>query len=401
MTNAEIEALEPREKPYKIFESNGFHFVVYPTGTIAMRLKYYEDNKEKLLTIGKYGEVKVKDARKIADTFRLNQMSKQLELRTALVKETADNIDPEFCEIACLWVADTLRTCTKSYIKTVKGLLERHIFPTLKGRLLSTIRVKELYDLLSGIQKNGLLDTGCRALSFLIRIFNFAAAQGYVGPNPCLPIQGQLISPNVRAMPAATDEFQLMPILQRLDEGNRSSKVVMLAIRCSFHWFCRPIELRTLKWTAVNFELNRLELTAAKSKKPHLIPLTAQTREFLEQLKFLAGDSPYVFQSPTLTDQPISENTCNNALRLLGIENDEMVMHGVRATAMTLLRERFDIDEDVIQLQLAHTIKNKTRKAYDRSRHLKSRIRMMKKWSEFLVDLAQKKVDLTELIGDI
>ena len=399
-----IEALEPAEKAYKKHDGKGLYIVVYPSGTKVFRLKYFYQFKEKVITLGTFGNITLAKAREKAEEFRFTLRQKQEQLNTITdesIPEPAKEHDVDFlfAEIAGLWLSKKFKRLTVEYREAVKGLLERHLLPILGERYLSTIRVKELYDLLASIQDKGLLDTGVRAFSIIDRIYRFAATQGYEGNYPCPKLKGQLDTPKATPMPAATDEFQLTAVLQRLDKGNRSTKVVMLAIRCSFHWFCRPIELRTLKWTAVNFALNRLELVAAKSRRPHLIPLTAQTREFLEQLKILAGDSPYIFQSPTLPDQPISENTCNNALRLLGIKNDEMVMHGVRATGMTLLRERFEIDEDVIRLQLGHTIKDKTGKAYDRSRHLKKRIKMMKEWSQFLVDLAQEKVDLTDLIG--
>jgi len=401
-----IEALEPAKKPYKKHDGKGLYIVVYPSGTKVFRLKYFYQLKEQAITLGKFGDITLAKARDRAEQFRLSLRQKQehqdpLKDESTKDSSTGHSTDFTFGEISALWLSEKFKRRTIEYRLDTQGILERHILPTLRERYISTIRVKELYDLLSSIQDKGLLETGLRAYSIIDRIYRFAAAQGYEGKYPCPLLKGQLEYPEVCAMPAATDEFELTSILQRLDEGNRSTNVVMLAIRCSFHWFCRPIELRTLQWNAVNFNLGRLELVAAKSGRPHLIPLTVQTRELLEQLKMLAGDSPYIFQSPTLPDQPISENTCNKALRLLGIEHDEMVMHGVRATAMTLLRERFKIDEELIRLQLAHTIKDKTGKAYNRSRLLSERILMMKEWSQFLVDLAAGKVDLTNLIGDI
>ncbi|MBZ9612711.1 tyrosine-type recombinase/integrase [Rheinheimera maricola] len=401
-----IDALEPAKKPYKKHDGKGLYLVVYPSGTKVFRLKYFYMLKENTITLGKWGKITLKEAREKAEEFRLSLRQKQEHLDPLKDESTKDSLnghstDFTFGEISALWLSKKFKRLSIKYRLDTQGILERHILPTLRERFLSTIRVKELYDLLSSIQDKGLLETGVRAYSIIDRVYRFAAAQGYEGKYPCPLLKGQLDSPKVCAMPAATDEFELTSILQRLDEGNRSTNVVMLAIRCSFHWFCRPIELRTLQWSAVNFALKRLELVAAKSGRPHLIPLTAQTLELLEQLKKLAGDSPYIFQSPTLPDQPISENTCNNALRLLGIKHDEMVMHGVRATAMTLLRERFKVKSTVIRLQLGHTIKDKTGRAYDRSRHLKKRRVMMRMWSQFLVDLTAGKVDLSDLIGDI
>lgn len=405
LTVKAIEAFEPAEKMYKKFDGSGLYVAVYPSGTKVFRLKYWNQCKEQLVTFGKFGEISLAKARQKADSFRQNlskpdngssQQTQTLEVQ--LAKKGEDFL---FGEISELWLLKRFKRRTIKYRKSVQGILEQHILPIFGERYISTIRVKELYDFLCTVQDKGLVETGVRARSIIDRIYRFAATQGYEGNYPCPMLKGQLDVAEARSMPAPTDEFQLQSVLQRLSAGNRASNVVMLAISCSFHWFCRPIELRTLQWTNVNYRLNRLELISAKSYKPHLIPLTKQTLDMLEHLKMLSGDSPYIFQSPTKQDQPISENSCNQALRRLGISNDELVMHGVRATAMTLLRDRFNIDRDVIRTQLAHSLRDKTQKAYDRSRYLRERLKMMKNWSQFLEDLVAGKVDLTDLIGEI
>src|SRR5690242_9489910 len=70
----EIENAKPQEKPYKLSDSGGLYLLVTPNGARCWRLKYYlgrtsrkKDGKnvpkEKVLALGQYPAVKLKDAR--------------------------------------------------------------------------------------------------------------------------------------------------------------------------------------------------------------------------------------------------------------------------------------------------------------------------------------------------
>ena len=79
----------------------------------------------------------------------------------------------------------------------------------------------------------------------------------------------------------------------------------------------------------------------------------------------------------------MSNNTVNAALRRLGYEHDEMTGHGFRALASTLLNEQ-GWHPDLIELQLAHSERNKVRAAYNRSQRLAERRNMMQTWADYL-----------------
>jgi integrase len=78
----------------------------------------------------------------------------------------------------------------------------------------------------------------------------------------------------------------------------------------------------------------------------------------------------------------MSENTILYALYRLGYES-RMTGHGVRAVASTLLNET-GFPPDVIERQLAHIERNKTRAAYNRSSYLPERAKMMQHWADVL-----------------
>jgi len=80
----------------------------------------------------------------------------------------------------------------------------------------------------------------------------------------------------------------------------------------------------------------------------------------------------------------MSENAVNAALRRMGFESDEMTGHGFRAMARTMLDEILHFPADIIEHQLAHAVKDPLGRAYNRTKHIEERIRMMQTWADYL-----------------
>ena len=80
----------------------------------------------------------------------------------------------------------------------------------------------------------------------------------------------------------------------------------------------------------------------------------------------------------------MSDNAVLAAMRSLGIPKDEMVGHGWRAAARTLLHEVLHYPGEVIERQLAHRTPGPLGATYDRAKHLSERRRMMQAWANYL-----------------
>jgi integrase len=73
----------------------------------------------------------------------------------------------------------------------------------------------------------------------------------------------------------------------------------------------------------------------------------------------------------------------NAALRRLGYASDEQMGHGFRSMASALPNEQ-GFPPDVIELQLAHSERNKVRAAYDRAQRPSERKKTMQTWVGYL-----------------
>jgi len=80
----------------------------------------------------------------------------------------------------------------------------------------------------------------------------------------------------------------------------------------------------------------------------------------------------------------MSENTINAALRSMGFSSDVHTAHGFRAMARTILDEVLGERVDLIEHQLAHSVKDPNGRAYNRTAHLPARKNMMQIWADYL-----------------
>jgi integrase len=129
--------------------------------------------------------------------------------------------------------------------------------------------------------------------------------------------------------------------------------------------------------------------TGKQNGAPHLVPLPRQAVVVLRELHKLTGKDgdPYAWMFPgeRKNGRFMSENTVNAALRVLGVDTrDEQTGHGFRATARTLLAEQLGFDDNVIEAQLAHRVKDSLGRAYNRTQYLEQRRVMLQTWADYL-----------------
>lgn len=165
------------------------------------------------------------------------------------------------------------------------------------------------------------------------------------------------------------------------------------ALRLAPLVFVRPGELRKAEWVEIDFKTAEWNIPAARMKmrEPHLVPLSLQAIQILEELKPLTGRSRYIFPSAISNQRPMSDNAVLGALRRMGIGKNEMSGHGFRAMARTVLDEVLQVRPDLIDHQLAHAVRDPNGRAYNRTAHLPQRRKMMQDWADYLDKLREEK----------
>lgn len=382
LTDTAVRNAKAGPKPRKMADGSGLYLIVTPAGGRWWRLKYRFEGKEKLLSLGTYPDVSLKQARQRRDEARklLTQGVDPSALRKAEKLAPSDTFEA----LAREWLATREKTWTPRHTEGVVARLERHVFPFIGSKPIREIAAPDLLAVIRRIEAQGIAETARRALQVAGQIFRYAVATGRADRDPSGDLRGTL-APKVERHFSALVDPQAVGGLMRAIEAYEGHFVTRCALRLAPLVFVRPGELRQAEWSEFDLENAEWRIPAAKMKmkEQHIVPLSRQAVEVLGELQALTGDGRHVFPSARTKDRAMSENAVLAALRRMGFTKAEMTGHGFRSTASTILHEQ-GWPSDVIERQLAHAERNKVKASYNHAQHLPERRKMMQWWADYL-----------------
>lgn len=388
LTEAQVRGATPRDKGYKLSDERGLYLLVAPTGGRLWRLKYYHAGVEKLLSLGVYPDVTLKRAREKRDEARALVADGQdpSELRKAEKAARGNTLEA----VAHEWLE--LQAGKLAAVTLVKARwLLAFLYRDLGSRPLGSITAPQLLAALRKVEATGHHETAHRVKQRFSQVARYAIATGRAERDVAVDLRGALAPVVARSHATLTDPTAVGELLRAID-GYSGQPATAAALRLLPLVFVRPGELRAAEWSEFDLDAGEWRIPGARMKmgETHLVPLSRQAVAILMELKALTGGGTLVFPSLRSSTRPISDGTLNAALRRLGYSRDDIVSHGFRSMASTLLNEQ-GFPPDVIELQLAHAERNKVRAAYNRATRLPERRKMMQAWADYLEGLRDSK----------
>jgi len=394
LTDTTVRHAKAQSKPYKLFDSRGLFLHVMPHGGKWWRFKYRFFGKEKLLSLGVFPDVSLKEARNRRDAERkkLGDKIDPAVNRKAIKAGWADGQANTFEVIAQEWVNEQSSVWSDSNTTKITGQLELNLFPWLRGRPIAEVTAPELLAVLRRTEARGAIHTAHRILQTCGQIFRYAIATGRATHNPAADLRGALQPAKGGHFAAVTEPKAIGALLQAMNTY-QGSVITRCALQLAPLVFVRPGELRKAEWKEIELNTATWNIPAErmKMKEPHLVPLSKQAMEILKELHPLTGRGRYLFPSPRSDQRPMSDNAVLSAMRRMGIGKDEMTGHGFRAMARTVLDEVLHVRPDYIEHQLAHAVRDPNGRAYNRTAHLPERRKMMQDWANYLDQLRENK----------
>lgn len=385
LTDSAIRNAKPSEKPRKLADEKGLFLLVSPSGGKWWRLKYRFGGKEKLLSLGTYPEVGLKEARERRDAARklladdIDPSANRKAIKAAKGEQAANSFEV----VAREWYAKFSQTWNENHGTRIIRRLERDIFPWIGSKPIAEVSAPDLLATVRRIENRGALETAHRALQNCSQVFRYAIATARVERDPAQDLRGALPPVRTNHFAAVVDSRQVAPLLRTLD-GYQGTLTVSCALRLAPLVFVRPGELRKAEWADIDLDAAEWRYHVTKTSSEHIVPLSSQAVAILREVHALTGDGRYVFPSARTGERPMSDNAILAAMRRLGIPKDEMSGHGFRAMARTILDEVLGYRPDLIEHQLAHAVKDPNGRAYNRTAHLPERRKMMQKWADYL-----------------
>jgi integrase len=390
LTDPAIKAALPGDKPRKLYDTNGLYLIVQPSGSKLWRFKYRYGGVEKLISLGAYPDVGLKNARAKRDAARKSvaggdNPSEQRQAERA-------KLDHTFGAVALEHLEQQAKKLDSSTLAKHTQLYGKYLRPYLGTRPIDHIDAPELLRALRKIEELNLTDTVFRVRTLASRIFRFGIATGRCSRDPAQDLRGAIVATPAEHRAAMTNKADVGALLRAID-GYTGKPSAAYALRLLPLVFLRSRELRGGEWSEINFDAAEWRIPGARMKgsrvnvsEEHIVPLSVQAVALLRELQAHTGHTRLLFPSLVSDDRPISENTLNGALKRLGYTSEQQTPHGFRTIASTLLNELL-VDGDLIELQLAHKERNAVRGAYNRAQKLEARRAMMQQWADYLDSL--------------
>lgn len=413
-SEATIRAVKPGDPRRRLSDGDGlFLLLSVKGGSQAWRLDYRFQGKRNTLSLGTYPDTSLALARRKADAARKllaegfdpsQQRKAEREVVTqqrVVAERQAQGLPAAgtFEAVAREWFAVRRDGWSKSYGDKVIARLESDVFPWIGRVPAADISGPQLLEVMRRIEARGVIETAHRALQDSGQVFRYAVATGHAKFNPARELKDALRQPNPKHFPAIVEPKRLGELLRAMD-NYAATPVVRAALKLAPMLLLRPGELRFAEWPEIDLDEALWSVPAVRMKRelrqkmsgtPHLVPLPKQAVAVFRELQPLTGHAKMVFRGERHHDRAMSENTVNAALRAMGFSADEVTGHGFRATARTMLHERLGYSPEVIEAQLAHTVRDSLGRAYNRTEFVEQRREMLQTWADYLDQLRSGK----------
>ncbi len=393
LTVRAIDTAKPKSKQYKLTDGRGLCLLVMPSGAKYWRWRYRFKGTEKMMSLGEYPEVGLKEARERHSEARklwsggidpLAERKAEAEAKQNEERERQRQTENSFESVARAWWKWWLVGKSPRHAETVMLRLEADVFPAYGHKNMEKIISMDIRDVMLAVERRGSRDVAKRIYETTGQIFRYAVAHGKATRNPAADFKPRdiLLQANSENF-ARVDVKDLPELLAKMDDY-WGDAITRFALKLVSYTFVRTSELIEAPWTEFDLD-NALWVIPPERMKmgtAHIVPLSRQAVEVLRALRLLTGNGRLLFPGAMDKRKPMSNNTILGALYRLGYKY-RMTGHGFRGLASTILNEH-DFDEAHVEMQLAHLKRNKVAAAYNHAKYLKQRIIMMQWWADYL-----------------
>ncbi len=396
LTDTAIKNAKPQAKQVKLFDGEGLFLLVTPNGGKWWRLKYRFGGKEKLLSLGVYPEISLKEARRRREEARTQiaqgiDPSEQRKEDKAVAEAESKEKANTFRAVGTEWLSVYEPDLSEKHALKLRRYLENELFPAFGDKPVTELVPADILDAARPKQDKGRVQTAHRLVQLTGQILQYAVIKGILTANVGLGLSKALQPIRETNYPAITEPKEIGRLLRAID-NHKGYPSIRYFLKILPYVFTRPGELRIAEWEEVNFEEAMLTIpwqrmkTRKINRKDHRVPLSRQVIALLRELQEFSGEGRFIFPGIRAKTDTISDAGPLNALRDMGYDQETMTIHGFRSMASTRLNE-MGIRPDLIEAQLAHKDPDSVRMVYNRAEYLDERREMMQTWADYLDEL--------------
>lgn len=379
LTVKHIDAAKPKDKPYRLLDSNGLYLYVPISGKKVWQLRYKIDGKEKILTVGKYPMMSLQEARDKAWLAR-----KDVSVGVDPIKAKKLSVkDNSFRAIYQEWYEHKKQVWSVGYADELSRMFRDDILPMIGNLEIQDIEPLQILEVIRRFEDRGAMERANKARRRCGEVFRYAIVTGRAKYNPSPDLADAMKGYRKKNYPFLPAEQ--IPAFNKALSGFSGSVVSKIATQVLQYTALRTKELRSMQWENVDFENRMITIDAEvmKGRRIHLVPMSQQVIDLLKTLRPITEPiSNFVFPGRNDKKKSISENAVLLVIRQIGYEGLASG-HGFRHQFSTILNEN-EWPHDAIERQLAHVDKSSIRGIYNHAQYMDKRREMMQWWADWL-----------------
>jgi integrase len=383
-------AVSSKKKPGYHCDGGGLYLRVTQSRTKGWVFRFTLNGKTRDAGLGRYPDVSLADARKMAEDFRrqvatgLDPIDQRDKARAAARRAEARKSTFEACCRAYIlshepgWSNDKHR-------RQWSSTLEQYVYPLVGSLSVSEIDTDAVMQVLAPIRADK-PETASRVRGRMERILSWAKVRGLRdGENPA-QWRGQL--------------DQLLPAKNKIHKVVHHSAIpfadapgFLAALRTHQRGAARALEFLILtaartgealgaQWSEINFDqrLWTIPEERMKGRKAHRVPLSDPALSILEEMLAIRLND-FVFPGAK-PGRPLSTMAMAMLMRRMGF--GQFTPHGFRSTFRDWAAEHTNFPAPVAEMALAHSVRNRVEAAYRRGDLLDKRRQLMMAWADAL-----------------
>ncbi|MEQ2845997.1 tyrosine-type recombinase/integrase [Bilophila wadsworthia] len=395
---------------------DGLSLRISPKGKKSWYLRYDTmtaegKRKQNIISLGEFTkDFGLKEAR--AEAYERKNFAKAQNTNLARVRKE-EKMDkariekmPTFQELAENWLDLKTAEWEERSAKQNRGRLAANIYPVLGHIPVDKITVADVERALKLIIERGSLEVARRVHTLIVCILKYSLSVQVI-ENPDIVVRLTWYKENMpKRKKKSLYEEELTPdaigqlMLTIYENRRRWTPPVAHALLLAPYCAVRPAELLGAQWDEINLRDGEWIIPAERMKmgRPHLVPLPRQAVELFKKVHDFSGTRTCVFPSTSSlgNGKSVSTMALIQAFRRMGYSaesGNRFVTHAFRGMFSTTAYNVLGASSLVVELQLAHSEKDKIRAAYHKTSlrtAIDERRELLQRYADYLDKLREE-----------
>ena len=239
LTDTAVKSAKPKDAPYKLSDGGGMYLLIKPNSGKYWHLAYRFNNKQKLLALGVYPEVSLKEARLKRDQARklLQDGTDPSEAKKEEKRLSSLQSDNTFEAIANEWLSKRTNL-TATTVKSYQRYLS-YAFAAFGHKPVNEVTSPDVLALCRTLEARGTTETAHRIKMTCGLVFRYAIATGRAIYEPTQALRGALEPVVTTHQAAITDPSQVARLMQDI-QGYEGHYTTVYALKLAPLVFVLP-----------------------------------------------------------------------------------------------------------------------------------------------------------------